>query len=91
MLMGDEYLEIQVAGSLPSTNYSIIAGAKAKCCPNNELGPPIEDTYLPLEEDGAYGGGKWTVEQSNANWMLTIRKYGPDPIEENVTIGDVDI
>jgi len=96
-LMGDEYLEISLDVSDESNtppDYSIQAGLKAKArfILNGEAKKPKEGTYIKVKdlEDDFYAGGGWEVGEED-NWTLTIKKYGSDPIEENVTIGDVDI
>lgn len=91
LYFGDEYLEISLdldMGGSPPHDYQIVVGPKAKCYPNDELGPPEKDTYLPLEEDNAYGGGKWEIKKDETDWKLTIKKYGPDPETEPVEIGE---
>lgn len=90
LYFGNEYLEISLDlenGGTPPHNFQIVVGPKAKCYPNDELGPPEKNTYLTLEEDEAYGGGKWEIEKDETDWELTIKKYGADPETDDVVIG----
>ncbi len=79
-----------------TTSYRISAGLKAKCIPNEKLGKPEVHTFIKKVEDEKecekkcetfYMGGSWKIESTNKEWQLTIKKYGPDPENEDVTLG----
>ncbi|UCH96158.1 MAG: hypothetical protein JSV88_04690 [Candidatus Aminicenantes bacterium] len=96
MLIGDEYLEISLdeveSGVIPDL-ITVAVGAKAKCYPtyNETPIPPLPSSSFGEGQDihGIYyRGGKWELDQSKASWKMIIRKYGPDPEDENVTVGE---
>ena len=90
LYFGDELLEISLdleKGVLPTDDFLIAAGRKAKCYPNDALGRPQEDTFLAIEKDKSYGGGIWNVSKEETDWTLTIKKYGADPESDDVVIG----
>jgi hypothetical protein len=89
----DESLDISLEGS-PSDSYYIWAGVKAKCYPSHMDNP----TYIPspigkqtVEQDEGpdtfYGGGTWELQSSDTSWTLRIKKYSPDPEDDDVIIG----
>jgi len=85
----DEYLDISLVGS-PSASYYIWAGVKAKCYPADMDNP----TYIPspigqktVGQDTFYCGGTWELQSSDMSWTLTIKKYSPDPEDDDVIIG----
>jgi hypothetical protein len=91
MYLGDETLAISIdnEGTYPTVNYYLSAGAKAKSIPNTQLGTP-SCYFEQIEKNGEvfYAGATWTIEKgSSSQWQLTIKKYGPDPETDDVTLG----
>ncbi len=86
----DESLDITLEGSL-SSSYYIWAGVKARCYTAGMVSP----TYIPspigqkTDEDDelCYCGGTWELLSSDTAWTLTIKKYSPDPEDDDVIIG----
>lgn len=97
---GVAYLKLSISSessidwsSLHNKCYYIWAGVKAKIYPSE-----LEDVqYTPspagqfTDEDGRtyYCGGTWKLEQEKEqkSWSLEIRKYSPDPEEDDVVVG----
>ena len=97
MLMEDESLEIELDNPDEAygkiTKVTVTVGAKAKCYPtyNETTIPPLSSSSLGEDQDPHgtyYRGGRWEMDQSKASWKMIIRKYGPDPEDENVTVGE---
>ncbi|HLP60843.1 MAG TPA: hypothetical protein VK186_18525 [Candidatus Deferrimicrobium sp.] len=93
MHFGNESLTIELAqrGGIPNSSFRLSVGCKAKNIPNNELGTPIEDSFIKTGTDSKgeiyYVGGSWEITPDNKNWKLTIKKFGPDPQTDDVTVG----
>jgi hypothetical protein len=93
----EDSLEISLSGT-PNRKYCIVAGAKAKCYPIEGLGAPNKGTSLGSGTDDAkkvfYRGGTWIIDlndsdcPNNENWILRIKKYGPDPEDDDIVIGE---
>jgi hypothetical protein len=96
MYFGDELLEITLTGTPPSPYY-IRCGAKSGCLGEDDLTDTSKAEFIPTEfgdkedVDGSviyHRGGTWKLLKPSTNWKLKIQKYGFDPEEENVTIGE---
>jgi len=94
MFFGDDYLELSIdPDHVPTSNYYISAGGKAKSIPNESLGAPNLTLKKIEEKNGgpvSYAGGLWNIDPSfnrNSTWQLTIKKYNPDPETTDVTVG----
>jgi len=101
MYFADEYLVLSADYSL-NHDYKISIGTKAVCFPSNSLGRSdgvglLEEILDPLvglppgtEPDFSkkgYPGGTWTITPQKSDWALIIKKYGPDPEEDDVVVG----
>lgn len=97
MYFGDESLVLSIDGT-PQREYRIRAGAKAKCY-TEVLGDPDELSPLGMgteknsnnEEIDFYRGGSWEIDpldDPKTGWKLTIKKYGPDPEDDDVIVGE---
>jgi hypothetical protein len=94
MYFGDESLvmELDSTGGTPGSTFHLSAGTTAENIPNASLGEPLENSYLDKRTNSKdqtyYVGGTWEVNPvTNAGWQLTIKKYGPDPQSDDVTLG----
>lgn len=94
MYFGDESLliELDSTGGTPGSPFHLSAGAKAENFPNAILGAPIDcsdfDKRTNPKGETYYVGGTWTVDPiKKAGWQLTIKKFGPDPQSDDVTVG----
>lgn len=91
MYYGDDRLVLSIDGT-PPDKYKISAGGKAKIYRGGLLEnmEPEEGTHLGKEKDDYgdfYRGGTWNILPDPNGWTLEIRKYGPDPQDEDVTVG----
>ncbi|MDQ1349929.1 MAG: hypothetical protein QG657_230 [Acidobacteriota bacterium] len=94
MYFGDEILliELDPDGGNPDSPFHLSAGATAENFPNTILGVPSEGSYfdkrISPKGEPYYVGGTWTVDPiKKAGWQLTIKKFGPDPQSDDVTVG----
>jgi hypothetical protein len=94
MYFTDEYLILSISGKLENLekkkeNYKISLGTKAKIYPGS-LGAPIPGTSCGNGSDdfgNFYKGGAWSITPNQTDWAITIRKFGPDPEDDDVIIG----
>lgn len=90
MFFGDEALDISVDNP-PDNGYVFTVGIKAKCFPPNNKEPDIQ--LLPELLHGTdgnrvwYSGCSWKLSKEEAGLKFTIEKYGPDPEDDDVTVG----
>lgn len=99
MYYDDEYLEIQLIALDPteSQSYKISIGTKAKCLPSLQMNLPISGTFdlsrsnPYIANNPYYAGGSWEFPNetlsSTPNWKMTIKKFGPDPEDDDVIVG----
>jgi hypothetical protein len=98
MYFEDESLTLSVSGDLNQlpNNYTISIGTTAKCYPSGGMklidGTSAGTGQDPPPENGVpgqtyYKGGAWSIPPSDTGWKLTIKKFGPDPEDDDVIIG----
>lgn len=90
MFFGDESLEVSVHNP-PETGYIFTTGLKAKCYPPNGLKPDVQllpELLSGSDENGEwYAGCSWKLSKQQAGLTFVIMKYGPDPEDDDVTVG----
>ncbi len=94
MYFGDEtlFIELDPTGGTPDKPFQLSAGTTAENFPNAILGVPVAGSYCDKRTtpkgDTYYVGGSWAIDPiAKAGWQLTIRKFGPDPQSDDVTVG----